>query len=142
MSDDNKTIKTQGDVVAAARAGMRLRAIAARAGMRLRDLQVRLEADDAFALAVEQAYADYEEDKRKKREHAAEKAAEEGNWSLVYKEAHDAVKELAERDNAARAMHVVVQPETGLFEPDYVEHSEEELAAIRARTESEANRDE
>jgi hypothetical protein len=134
MSD----IKTAQDVVNAARKGMSLRAIAARAGMTKQDLEVRLESNRDFKLAYLNAVADYEEEKRERRTFAAQKAEAEGNWSLVYKEAHEAIKELNERD-ATIKVHIVSAPDAGLLEPDYQEHSEEELAAIRAKTESEAD---
>lgn len=131
-----------GHAIEAARLGMSDRAIAARAGKLPRDWAAFLVAFPDLALKIQLARAEYEESKRKKRELAAEKAAEEGNWSLVYKEAHDAVKELNERDKPTAVFTVQPQDNGLALEPDYVEHSEEELAAIRAATESEADRNE
>ncbi len=142
MSDElPPKIESYADVIAAARRGMRLRSIAARAGMRLRDLEARIEADVNFAVAIENAYADYEDEKRSRIDQIEQEAIAEGELSLQYKINREAIKELADRDNSSRATRVVVES-GGLFEPEYVEHSEEELAAIRAQTESEAERDE
>ncbi|MEJ7929856.1 hypothetical protein WG922_07720 [Ramlibacter sp. AN1015] len=134
-------IKTTGDVVRAARAGMRLKAIAARAGMTVDELKVRLEADREFKLAYENAVADYEEEKRNAIIEAEALARQNNDASLLYKINREAIKELVDRDNASRPLQVVVSADSGLLEPEYEEQTEEELAAIRARTESEANRD-
>jgi hypothetical protein len=123
MSDTNDNDKLAADglpevftrdahVIAAARKGMGKRAIAARARKQLRDWEAFLVSYPALALQIEEAYADYEEAKRARREYAAQKAEEEGNWSLVYKEAHDALETHLEQDNRTAVVHATL-PEEG-----------------------------
>lgn len=134
-------IKTTGQVVAAARKGMRLRSIAARAGKSVIELQALLDANPEFKLAYENAVADYEEEKRKAIDEAEQIARMNSDASLLYKINREAIKELNERDNANRPLQVVVSTENGLLEPEYEELSEDAQAAIRERTERESNKD-
>jgi hypothetical protein len=139
MSDEKQPQVSYGDAVAMARKGMRLKAIAARAGMTLEQLKVRMVAIPQFAIDIELAYADYEEEKRQRIEQIEQEAIAAGELSLQYKMNREAIKELADRDNADKTLRVAVVQDGGLVEPEYESYSEEELAAIRVRTESEAN---
>jgi hypothetical protein len=136
-----EVFRRDSHVIAAARKGMRMRSIAARAGKKLKDLEALLFSDPEFALKVEQAYADFEEEKRDRIEAIERKAEAENELSLLYKINREAIKELADRDNATRSMQVVVSQNSLPPEPEYVELDDEELAAIRAETEANDGQD-
>lgn len=145
MSDDKELpekLTSYQHCLDAARQGMRLKAIAARAGMTLAQFNVYLVATPQFAIDLELEYAAFEEEKRKRIDAIESEAITKGELSLQYKINREAIKELTDRDNSVKVMQVNVSQDSGLVEPEYVEHSEEELAAIRARTESESDGDE
>jgi hypothetical protein len=120
---------------AAAAKGLSKRAIASLCGKKPKDFDVYLLLHPESELAIERGWASREEKKLARREYAADKAEQEGNWSLVYKEAHDAWRTQLERDATVRVQHVAPE-EQGMPDLEWGVVTDEEQAAIRANTEA------
>ena len=139
MSDDNKdeglpeVFTLPSHCVKAARQNMTLRAIAARAGKRLEEFKAILYARPDLAIAIELAYADYEEEKRKRIEQIELDAIAAGELSLQYKINREAIKEMVDRNTVVKVQQVA--PEVAFPTAEYAELSPEQLAEIREKTE-------
>ncbi|MFN9476088.1 hypothetical protein [Acidovorax sp.] len=148
-NDNNETGKAPSitdfaQALRAARNGMSPRAIAVRAGMTLDKFMAVLKVYPDLELAFEGARADYEEARRAKIEAVEQSAIAAEENSLVYKINREALKDLIDQDRDARVIrvhHTNAPADNGLDAPVYEPASDEELAAIRAQTESEASRD-
>lgn len=137
-NEDRKQFQNWAQVIRSAKKGVPRKTLAARCGMSLRQFNAVIETRQDLALEIELAIADYDESIRDDLMETLQEARKEKNWSLVAKILRENQKELNEQDRADRVVEAVANLGNQLFEPQYEELSEEQLAEIRAQTESES----
>ena len=137
-NEDRKLFQNWAQVIRSAKKGVPRKTLAARCGMSLRQFNAVIETRQDLALEIELAIADYDESIRDDLLDTLKEARAEKNWSLVAKILRENQKELNEQDRNDRVVEAVANLGNQLFEPQYEELSEEQLAEIRAQTESES----
>lgn len=137
-NEDRKLFQNWAQVIRSAKKGVPRKTLAARCGMSLRQFNAVIETRQDLALEIELAIADYDESIRDDLMDTLKEARAEKNWSLVAKILRENQKELNEQDRADRVVEAVANLGNQLFEPQYEELSEDQLAEIRAQTESES----
>lgn len=137
-NEDRKLFQNWAQVIRSAKKGVPRKTLAARCGMSVRQFNAVIETRQDLALEIELAIADYDESIRDDLMDTLKEARAEKNWSLVAKILRENQKELNEQDRADRVVEAVANLGNQLFEPQYEELSEDQLAEIRAQTEAES----
>lgn len=139
-NEDRKLFQNWAQVIRSARKGMRKKQLAARCGMSVRQFNAVVETRPDIELAIEQAYADYDEEQRDGLDRVLSEAIESKELSLQAKILRENQKEANEREREEREERLAKAVESlagfELIEPEYGSMSEERKAEIAAQVEA------